>query len=190
MLEGLHAELSRCIALVLILQLLIFRGFVPRCVLMETMAAAAKGDGGAMKVAGLATLWEQSAEVRSTARERALLMKVPRGAAFCDCNRVNAVDNTAVLIPCLERMYENDLKLPYISPLQDEVDKFFKQVHVKASEKLAYRTAGEIKKMLSFLKRKANKKEVTKDLCNAWFLAVYRRGPSCTACCAGLYVCL
>ena len=123
-----------------------------------------------MNVAGLATSWEESADVRNVARVYGLLMKVPPGAAFCDSNRANAVANTATLIPCLERMYANGLKLPYISPLQDEVERFFKQVHVKAGEKIAYRTAGEIKKMLSFVKRKASKKEVTKEICSAWLL--------------------
>ena len=131
------------------------------------MAAAAKGDGG-MNVAGLAALWEEIAVVRNFSREHGLLMKVPPGASFCDCNRANAVANTAVLIPCLERMRENDLKLPYIGLLQEEVDRFFKQTHLKISEKIAYRTAGEIKKILSFFKRKAQKKEVTKEIGSAW----------------------
>ncbi|CAE7520014.1 Selplg [Symbiodinium sp. CCMP2592] len=133
------------------------------------MAAVAKGDGG-MNVQGLAFIWEEIAEVRNSARHNGVLMKVPAGASFCDCNRANAVANTAALMPCLERMRENDLKLPYISPLQDEVDLFFKQVHLKIPEKLAYRTAGEIKKMLSFIKRKAQKKEDHIDMYMAGLL--------------------
>ena len=125
------------------------------------MAAETKSG---MDVQGLASLWESNAEVRKLAREHGLLMKVPPGASFCDSNRPNAVANTEFLIPCLQRMYENDLKLPYIGPLQEEIELFFQQVHVKVGEKVAYRTAGELKKMLSFLKRKANKKEVTKEI--------------------------
>eukprot|EP00439_Symbiodinium_sp_Y106_P010355 s4604_g1.t1 len=118
-----------------------------------------------MPVSGLASLWEGVASVRKTARDLGLIMRLPPGAQLCDSNRGNAVANADVLIPCLERMRDNDLKLPYINPLQEEIELFFRQVHVKVSDKVCYRTAGEIKKMLSFIKRKANKKEVTKDTC-------------------------
>ena len=86
------------------------------------MAAETKSG---MDVQGLASLWESNAEVRKLAREHGLLMKVPPGASFCDSNRPNAVANTEFLIPCLQRMYENDLKLPYIGPLQEEIELFF-----------------------------------------------------------------
>ena len=126
-------------------------------------AAATKGDG--MDVIGLARMWEGTASVRQSVRDTGLLMRMPAGAFLCDSTRPNAVANSDVLIPCLERMAENDLKLPYMGPLQEEIELFFRQVHVKVLEKVAYRTAGELKKMLSFIKRKANKKEVTKDTC-------------------------
>ncbi|CAE7521034.1 unnamed protein product [Symbiodinium sp. CCMP2592] len=128
------------------------------------MAAAMKGEGQAMDVSGLASVWEGIASVRKTARDTGLIMRLPPGAQLCDSNRVNAVANTDVLTPCLERMRDHDLKLPYITPLQEEIEMFFRQVHVKVSEKVCYRTAGEIKKMLSFIKRKANKKEEHIDM--------------------------
>ncbi|CAE7820615.1 unnamed protein product [Symbiodinium sp. CCMP2456] len=124
----------------------------------------AKGDGSAMDVSGLAGDWEANASVRQSARDTGLLMRVPNGAALCEPSRPNAVANADVLIPCLERMASTGLKLPYMTPLQDEVEIFFRQVHVKVSEKIAYRTAGELKRMLSFIKRKANKKEEHIDL--------------------------
>lgn len=139
--------------------------FCSRVLRVALLVGMAKGDGNAMDVSGLAGDWEANASVRKSARDTGLLMRVPNGAALCESSRPNAVANADVLIPCLERMASNDLKLPYMTPLQDEVEIFFRQVHVKVSEKIAYRTAGELKKMLSFIKRKANKKEVTKDTC-------------------------
>ena len=127
------------------------------------MAAAAKPEGNGMDVKGLAALWEESNSVRTAVRRTGLLMQVPPGAQLCESTRGNAVANTDVLLPCLHRMHDNDLKLPYMGPLQEEIELFYRQVHTQVTEKIAYRTAGELKKMLSFIKRKANKKEVTKD---------------------------
>ncbi|CAE7484577.1 unnamed protein product [Symbiodinium sp. CCMP2592] len=128
------------------------------------MAAAAKPEGNGMDVQGLAALWEESVSVRTAVRQTGLLMRVPPGAQLCDSTRANAVANSDVLLPCLYRMFAYELKLPYMGPLQTEIELFFRQVHIQVTEKLAYRTAGEIKKMLSFIKRKANKKEEHIDM--------------------------
>ena len=118
-----------------------------------------------MDLSQLAVEWEACEEVRKVAREHGVLLKFPSTANFCESNRPNAINNAAVLHPCLKRLRDSGMKLPYLEPLQAEVNEFFKAVHMVVSEKVVYRTANELKKMLSFLKRKANKREVTKVGC-------------------------
>ena len=115
-----------------------------------------------MDVSGLATAWESISGLRGLTRDHGVLMKFPAGEKFCEANRQNAVLNTDVLLPCLRQMRLADTKLPYLEPLQHQIEEYFKSVHVVSTEQIVYRTSNEIKKMLSFLKRKANKLEVTK----------------------------
>ena len=114
-----------------------------------------------MDVVGLGSIWETSPDVRNATREHGLLLLVPPRAAFCEAKRSNATKNSAVLLPCLARLKENP-KMPYLDNLQHEIGEYFKLTHVAVTEKLIYRTANELKRLLSFSKRKANRKEVTK----------------------------
>ena len=115
-----------------------------------------------MDMSQLAVEWESSEDVRRAAREHGVLLKFPSTANFCESNRANAINNAAVLLPCLKRLRDADMKLPHLEPLQAEISEFFKSVHMVVGEKVVHRTANELKKMLSFLKRKCNKREVTK----------------------------
>ena len=114
-----------------------------------------------MDVAGLGQIWETSQHVRNITREHGVLLLVPAGAAFCDATRSNATKNSEVLMPCLVRLRENP-KMPYLENLQNEIGEYFKMAHVMVSDKVIYRTSNELKRLLSFIKRKANRKEVTK----------------------------
>lgn len=70
-----------------------------------------------------------------------------------------------VLDPCLDRLRESggDWKLPYLEPLQVEIAKFYEMTGVPLEQSKIYQGSVEIKKMLGFVKRKASRKEVTKD---------------------------
>ena len=117
-----------------------------------------------MDCEGLASAWERVEAVRVMCREKGLLLcPCKPGAGHCDSNRANALKNLDLLRICCERLYAADLKLPYLEPLQEEIKQFYKKIHVEVSEKIIYRSSVELKRMLSWLKRKANKKEVTKE---------------------------
>ena len=122
-------------------------------------------DGAPMDPKGLAKLWDADEEVRKQLREDGRLF-VPSNpnAAWCEPNRVNAVKNTAVLLPALTMLRDTpDQKLPYLDVLQVEVATFLWKMGKNPTEKTVYRHSGELKKMLSFIKRRANHQEVTKD---------------------------
>ena len=117
-----------------------------------------------MDPAGLAAKWESSEEIRDQIRDDGRLL-VPSGKndAWCEPSRQNAVKNTAVLLPALVMLREsNGQKLPYLDPLQNEVLTFMQKMGRTPTDKMVYRHAGELKKLLSFIKRRANHAEVTK----------------------------
>ena len=122
-----------------------------------------KGDSSApMEVYGLAEVWENLASVRGQARDHGYLLKAtdPK-ACMCAANRLNAVANAQILLPCLHRMVESGPKLllPYLDPLQSELVVFYERLKLPSTDKIVYRTAVELKKLLSFVKRRANKKD-------------------------------
>lgn len=124
------------------------------------------GDGVAMDPAGLAAKWESSEEIRNQIRDDGrLLVPSKKNDAWCEPSSQNAVKNTAVLLPALELLRNsNGQKLPYLEPLQNEIVVFMQKMGRTPTDKVVYRHAGELKKLLSFIKRRANHEEVTKDV--------------------------
>jgi hypothetical protein len=122
------------------------------------------GDGVAMDPAGLAAKWESSEEIRNQIRDDGrLLVPSKKNDAWCEPSSQNAVKNTAVLLPALELLRNsNGQKLPYLEPLQNEIVVFMQKMGRTPTDKVVYRHAGELKKLLSFIKRRANHEEVTK----------------------------
>ena len=69
-----------------------------------------------------------------------------------------------ILLPCLDRLGKTKgYKLPHLEQLQVEIESLFEKMRMPIDEKMIYRNSTEIKKMLGFVKRRANRKEVTKD---------------------------
>ena len=110
---------------------------------------------------GLREVWQNDATVWKVCREKNKLLANTDGKDVVLANRVNAVNNAAVLAPCLERMRlaGSKLPLPYLEPLQAELVDFFASVKIEPTDKLVYKTACELKRLLSFVKRRANKKD-------------------------------
>lgn len=53
--------------------------------------------------------------------------------------------------------------LPHLDPLQAELQIFFQKVGVPQDEKGIYGASIELKRLLGFVKRRAHRREVTKD---------------------------
>ena len=120
----------------------------------------------AMDPTGLAVKWEESGEIMKRVAEGKLL-HFPAADSWCKPSRDNAKMNRCVLMPCLEMLGGvPDFHLPHLDPLKNEIDQLFTSGSKQLNEKECYKTAVSIKKLLGFVKRRANHKEVTKDIGN------------------------
>ncbi len=117
-----------------------------------------------MNVEGLAVVWDGVEGVRERLRTAKKLCLHPASKSWCEPCRSNAVSNTIVLLPALRRLHStDDFNLPYLEPLQVEISQLFDKLGVPMAESEIYRESVELKKLLGFVKRRAKRKEVTKD---------------------------
>ena len=119
-----------------------------------------------MDCSGLCEKWEAAAGLRIQAREGKDIMQLPKGSKWVEPTRPNAVGHKAVLLPALALLRDSpDNKLPYLGNLQGELSDFYTAILGAGviPDKTIYRNAQEIKRLLGLVKRKAGKKEVTKD---------------------------
>lgn len=118
-----------------------------------------------MDCEGLSRQWEGSCELRELARKHSRLLVYPETAKFCEATRENCKSNATLLKPLLQRLHETPKwALPHLEPLQREVTLLLDKLGTNPGEKFAYKTSVEVKKLLSFLKRRVTRKEVTKDM--------------------------
>ena len=119
---------------------------------------------GAMDCSSLARKWEANQCLRLRIRETKDLMILNPEAKWVEPTRANAVLHASVLLPALEVLGSTpDKKLPYLTSLQAELGDTYQSILGASNEKTIYRNAQEIKRLLGLVKRKAFKKEVTKD---------------------------
>lgn len=117
-----------------------------------------------MDLLGLAKDWDSDSAVRQRIRANKKLCAYPANQSWCEPNRPNCIRNHIILAPCLRRMRDHaEWKLPYLEGLQEEVGKLFESGGVAVDSKVIYTGSVEVKRMLSFVKRRASRKEVTKD---------------------------
>eukprot|EP00438_Fugacium_kawagutii_P025493 Skav224830 [mRNA] locus=scaffold3408:133009:136580:- [translate_table: standard] len=115
-------------------------------------------------ITGVSEEWENKADLRAFVLEHRLLTVRPVGSKWCEPNRPNCTANSEALKPLLRRMRDDALKLPNLDDLKKEVADVFLRLSMKLPEKEVYTTAVELKKLCSFVKRRANRLEVTKDV--------------------------
>ena len=116
-----------------------------------------------MDCGGLSAKWDAVESIRVRFRERQDLMMLAPGSNWVEPNRQNAVQHSDLLLPALEILrLTPSHKLPYLQSLQAEIGDLYERLG-QANEKFIYRNAQEIKRLLGLVKRKALKKELTKD---------------------------
>ena len=117
-----------------------------------------------MDCTGVAHAWEQSPDVRSEVRKNQKLLVYPVGAKVCEPTRSNCVENAHMLRPLLAKLTRTPgWQLPHLDPLQIELALLSEKLGLKIGDKGVYAPAVELKKLLSFIKRRVRRKEVTKE---------------------------
>lgn len=117
-----------------------------------------------MNCDGLAKEWEESAEVRSIARDHGTILTFPKTQKICEATRGNCCGNAFVLYPMLDRLSNTDgFRLPHLDPLQVEIGMLYRKLGLKTGDTAVYKTAVSLKKLVGFIKRRGARKEVTKE---------------------------
>ena len=118
----------------------------------------------AMKCIGLAKEWERDEQLRDRLRNEKKIMIYPATDKFCKPNRVNAVTNEMIILPVLKRLQvTHKKKLPHLDDLTVEVQTLCEKTGLSTADRFPYKTSVEVKKMAGFIKRRVQKKEVTKE---------------------------
>lgn len=126
-------------------------------------SCAAMAFSKAMSPQGLNEEWDQIPEVRKRVLAGNMFLKQP-DQPWALPTRENAKLNKDVLIPCLHRLSATpDYHLPHLPALHVEIHMLHNKMGKEISPKYLYQCAIELKKFLSFIKRRATHKEVTKD---------------------------
>ena len=116
----------------------------------------------AMDCLGLAREWENISELRDRIRDQKRVLIYPTGDTYCKTTRQNAVSNSLVLKPVLKRLQANP-RLPHLEDLIVEVTTLFEKCGLPIGEKAPYKVTVEVKRLCGFVKRRANRKEATKE---------------------------
>ena len=117
-----------------------------------------------MKCLGLALEWEKIDALRERARTEKKILLHSVADKYCKPNRENAVTNSMVILPVLRRLGKAPKqRLPHLDDLQPEVQALMVKCTLPVGDKAPYKASMEIKKLAGFVKRRANRREVTKD---------------------------
>lgn len=118
----------------------------------------------AMDCQGLAQEWYKCIDVRTRILESKSLLEYTPGETWCKPNRENSVRNAMVLGPVLKRLATTPKHhLPHLDDLQVEVTTLFEKTGLSTKEKAPYKASVEVKRLAGFIKRRCNRKEVTKE---------------------------
>lgn len=113
-----------------------------------------------MDCVGLAVEWESSAGLREQIRVQKRVLKYAETDKYCKPTRINAVNNSLVIIPVLTRLGKTEsFRLPHLEDLGVEVTTLFSKCGLDTGNKLPYKTSVEIKRLTGFVKRRSVRKE-------------------------------
>lgn len=127
--------------------------FGPPSILFKTFDSA---DAMQYDCADLGKLWDSVESIRERVRNQGCLVehKTPgKDATVAQC-----AQNYDVLTPLLHRLLTSQNKLPEIQPLRVEVDMVYKACQRQVDDSIIDDDAWEIRKMMRFVKRKAQRK--------------------------------
>ena len=112
---------------------------------------------------GLASAWDGVDAIRARVREHGKLILHPKSQKVAACTIKNALLNQDVLRPPLVRLRKARGKMPVIDDVIAECAKTYGLVFRETETNAASKDAWTLRRMLSWLKRKAARKEIGKD---------------------------
>ena len=127
---------------------------------------APKGDADqkGLDIGGVHEHWESSPEIRGRLRDGGFVMHPQSGL---NCDNAVCTMNKQLLLPILAGMFGDDRKLPAVGQIRSELAclyKLSKRVGPDVEQSIAG-DAIHIRKLLSFVKAKCRRLEVSTDFC-------------------------
>ena len=117
--------------------------------------------GDAFDLTELSKAWDEVESIRESLRAGNPLLKVSKTG--CDSSIHECKENFEVLTPLLHRLFACRLKLPEIQPLRVEIEDTYTKSNREVPESQIDDDAWDLRTMLRFIKRKANRSDVSKD---------------------------
>ena len=110
----------------------------------------------------LSSEWDSNEDVRARLRDGLTLVMSRDRAKESSINQCTS--NMDVLPPMLHRLYACGLKMPEINKVKEQCENVYALASKAADEECIEDDAWELRKMLRFIKRKANRQEVSLEL--------------------------
>ena len=117
--------------------------------------------GRAYNTKGLSCAWEGDDLIRTRIREQGKLMAHPPSQKIATCSISNAKLNQQVLKPALVRLKQSAGKIPLIDNLIPECEELYAKCAREVESDAGAKDAWSLRRMLSWLKRKAKRMEVS-----------------------------
>ena len=116
---------------------------------------------GSFEMGELASAWDESGTIRQRLREGENLVDSKPGNV--DSSIRECVANQDVLTPMLHRFFAGQMKLPEIAGLRQEIETLYKKNARQPSEDVVDDNGWDLRKMLRFIKRKAQRDDPSTD---------------------------
>ena len=119
----------------------------------------------AFRAAGLATAWEGVDTIRARVRELGKLLAHPKSQKIAAMSIANAKLNKSVLKPALQRLRLANGKLPPVDSLIYQCQELYAACGREVEPDTKAKDAWTLRRMMSWIKRKAKRMEVSQDVC-------------------------
>ena len=117
--------------------------------------------GDAFDLTDLSKAWDEVESIREGLRQGNPLVKVSKNG--CDSSIQECKQNFEILTPLLHRLFACRLKLPEIRPLRVEIEDTYTKANRDVTESQIDDDAWDLRTMLRFIKRKANRSDTSKE---------------------------
>ena len=124
---------------------------------------AAPANKPSFRTKGLAQAWEGVDGLRNRVREHGKLFMHPKSQKVAANTIGNAILNQEVLKPALVRLRVAKGKMPAIDDLIEECTKLYAALGREVDSQVPSKDGWTLRRMLSWIKRKALRKEVGKE---------------------------